>query len=245
MQDHHYRPAPPPHSPAHATPLPPFGSSRDHVGGPPGGIKRDPSESDALSQPRRPHSTGNATDGGLLSQAQHPLSAPPPGQTHPPPPPYGEDPRRGGGPHHQQQHQPPPPTPQHMSYDAGPQMGGPGPGGYRTPSYPPTPIVPPHGYDHGPYQVGPPQQVPDNMYNIQYSTTAKRKASRASQVGPPPSSPVLVRWRVGLPALESNKSPQACESCRNLKAKCDEMMPCKTCKEKGLDCKYRAPIQKQ
>ncbi|EXA29710.1 hypothetical protein FOVG_18824 [Fusarium oxysporum f. sp. pisi HDV247] len=37
---------------------------------------------------------------------------------------------------------------------------------------------------------------------------------------------------------------QACDSCRHLKAKCDEMKPCRTCKEKRVDCKYRDPVPK-
>ncbi|KAK2666436.1 Zn(2)-C6 fungal-type DNA-binding domain [Fusarium oxysporum f. sp. vasinfectum] len=37
---------------------------------------------------------------------------------------------------------------------------------------------------------------------------------------------------------------QACDSCRHLKAKCDEMKPCRTCKEKGVKCKYRDPVPK-
>lgn len=37
---------------------------------------------------------------------------------------------------------------------------------------------------------------------------------------------------------------QACDSCRQLKAKCDETKPCKSCKEKKLECKYRDPAPK-
>lgn len=38
---------------------------------------------------------------------------------------------------------------------------------------------------------------------------------------------------------------QACDSCRQLKAKCDETKPCKNCKEKGVKCNYREPTVKQ
>lgn len=38
---------------------------------------------------------------------------------------------------------------------------------------------------------------------------------------------------------------QACDMCRQLKAKCDELKPCKSCKEKKVECKYREAIPKQ
>ena len=38
---------------------------------------------------------------------------------------------------------------------------------------------------------------------------------------------------------------QACDSCRQLKAKCDELKPCKSCKEKKVECKYREAVPKQ
>ncbi|KAI0845980.1 hypothetical protein F5Y00DRAFT_254929 [Daldinia vernicosa] len=56
------------------------------------------------------------------------------------------------------------------------------------------------------------------MYPLEIATSAKRKAQRASQ---------------------------ACDSCRQLKAKCDETKPCKNCREKNIDCKYRDPPAKQ
>ena len=145
----------PPVSPAHPSPYHPY-PPRDP------GIKREPDES--MAQPRRPHSTGNQ-DGGLPPhQGGHHMSAAP--QPPPPPPPqaYGEDPRR------------------HRSFDNSPHMP-PTPGQYRAPSYPSTPIVPPPPhYEHSPYSV-PPTPQDSGLYNIQYSTTAKRKATRASQVG--------------------------------------------------------------
>lgn len=33
--------------------------------------------------------------------------------------------------------------------------------------------------------------------------------------------------------------------CRQLKAKCDELKPCKSCKEKKVECKYRETVPKQ
>ncbi|KAK0719508.1 hypothetical protein B0H67DRAFT_154506 [Lasiosphaeris hirsuta] len=98
----------------------------------------------------------------------------------------------------------------HMSFDSGP----PQPPMYRQPSYPPQTPLPHPQYDY------PPSYVPQHadMYQIQISTSGKRKAQRASQ---------------------------ACDSCRQLKAKCDELKPCKSCKEKKVECKYREAVPKQ
>ncbi|KAF4962832.1 hypothetical protein FSARC_9115 [Fusarium sarcochroum] len=43
---------------------------------------------------------------------------------------------------------------------------------------------------------------------------------------------------------KNQRASMACDSCRQLKAKCDEMKPCKTCKEKDIECKYRDPEPK-
>ena len=127
-----------------------------------------------------------------------------------------------------------------MSFDGGPPMPQtPGGGMYRpAPFPPPTPIAHQQQYDHGhtPY---PTAHTPISDYNISYSSNnPKRKATRASQVCRPP------RARFGAVYSEAKVS-QACDSCRQLKAKCDETKPCKSCKEKGFECKYRDPIPKQ
>lgn len=72
-------------------------------------------------------------------------------------------------------------------------------------------------YDASPSGYGPPPSVPDMYPNIAI-TSAKRKAQRASQ---------------------------ACDNCRQLKAKCDEQRPCKNCKDKSLSCVYRDLPTKQ
>ncbi|KAL1840440.1 hypothetical protein VTJ49DRAFT_478 [Mycothermus thermophilus] len=86
----------------------------------------------------------------------------------------------------------------------------------RQPSYQPqTPLPHPSPYDY------PPQYAShgDLPYQIQVAAASgKRKAQRASQ---------------------------ACDSCRQLKAKCDESKPCKSCKEKKVECKYREAVPKQ
>ncbi|ETS82120.1 hypothetical protein PFICI_07122 [Pestalotiopsis fici W106-1] len=86
----------------------------------------------------------------------------------------------------------------------------------QPPYAPPTPIQ--HNqYDASPSGYGPPSSVPDMYPNIAI-TSAKRKAQRASQ---------------------------ACDNCRQLKAKCDEQRPCKNCKDKSLQCVYRDLPTKQ
>ncbi|KAK3378604.1 hypothetical protein B0H63DRAFT_252269 [Podospora didyma] len=96
--------------------------------------------------------------------------------------------------------------------------GGPQPAMYRQPSYPPqTPLSHTPTYDYPPQYGG----SHSDFYGIHVSTASasgKRKAQRASQ---------------------------ACDMCRQLKAKCDELKPCKSCKEKKVDCKYREAVPKQ
>ncbi|KAF5639105.1 hypothetical protein F25303_7471 [Fusarium sp. NRRL 25303] len=179
-------------------------------------------------------------------QQQHPH--PPPSPAHPahhPYPPYGprdppikrdpaEDQRRPNStghapegmsstPHLPPTSLPPPPPPgaypdnppRHMNYEGAPSLP-PTPGGYRAPSFPPpTPVPHQTPYEqHGGY----PSTPHEPFYSVYSSSVpAKKKNTRASQ---------------------------ACDSCRQLKAKCDETKPCKTCKEKGVECKYRDPVPK-
>ncbi|KAI1344892.1 hypothetical protein F5Y15DRAFT_10362 [Xylariaceae sp. FL0016] len=135
-----------------------------------------------------------------------------------------------GPPHHpNQQHTDDPRRP--MSFDNG-HGGHNGHNGHNGPSMPPhspaTMYRPPHQNYHPPTPVPQhPQYAESHVYGpptpmyppleIQ-AASAKRKAQRASQ---------------------------ACDSCRQLKAKCDETKPCKNCREKGMDCKYRDPPAKQ
>ena len=45
---------------------------------------------------------------------------------------------------------------------------------------------------------------------------------------------------------KAHRASQACDSCRQLKAKCEEGRPlCSSCKEKGIPCVYRDPPPKQ
>ncbi|KAH7009415.1 uncharacterized protein B0I36DRAFT_356649 [Microdochium trichocladiopsis] len=98
----------------------------------------------------------------------------------------------------------------------------------RPPSAPHTATqtpVPHHNpYDGGQYgHWGHPGPAPPPMtyhmpVEIAQAASAKRKATRASQV---------------------------CDSCRQLKSKCDESKPCKTCRERNIPCVVRDPQPKQ
>lgn len=91
----------------------------------------------------------------------------------------------------------------------------------HSPQYAPQvhlPIAEPYGPHGYPNQGLPPRQDSYVQYP-QQAATQKRKAQRAAQ---------------------------ACDSCRNLKAKCDEGRPvCSSCKERGQECVYRDPPPKQ
>ncbi|CAJ2502421.1 Uu.00g098150.m01.CDS01 [Anthostomella pinea] len=122
---------------------------------------------------------------------------------------------------HHPNHQHPDEPRRPMSFESGPPMPH-SPALYRPSQHnsyhPPTPVAQHHQYD-SPHLYGPP--TPHAMYptlEIQAAASAKRKAQRASQ---------------------------ACDSCRQLKAKCDETKPCKNCREKNVECKYRDPPAKQ
>ncbi|KAL2758051.1 hypothetical protein ACRALDRAFT_2040337 [Sodiomyces alcalophilus JCM 7366] len=177
------------------------------------GLKREMYD-DSISQPRRPHSTG-----GGPNESLPPPPPPPPSQQQPPPPP---PPSAGPpGPHQTQPVPHPGPQPysdhsrRHMSFDASQQLP-PTPISYR-PSFPtPQPISQPSPYEPTPYPHHPSPAEPIYSH-VSYTSTQKRKATRASQ---------------------------ACDNCRQLKAKCDETKPCKTCREKNVECKYRDPIPK-
>ncbi|KAI1366164.1 hypothetical protein F5Y08DRAFT_144681 [Xylaria arbuscula] len=122
------------------------------------------------------------------------------------------------GPPHPSQHPPEDPR-RHMNFDNGGSMPH-SPALYRPPAlpqshYPPPAPQQPQHYD-GPHAYGPPAPMYAAV-EIQNAGT-KRKPQRASQ---------------------------ACDNCRQLKAKCDETKPCKNCREKNVECKYRDPPAKQ
>ncbi|KAK8140277.1 hypothetical protein PG984_000343 [Apiospora sp. TS-2023a] len=118
--------------------------------------------------------------------------------------------------HQQDDHRRPPSFDNGPQYPQSPAMYRP-PGAY-TPA-PPTPVQLPGHYEPQNHGYGHHAPSPEVPYPAPVAiATAKRKAQRASQ---------------------------ACDSCRQLKAKCDELKPCKNCKEKGIQCNYREPPAKQ
>ncbi|KAI1823458.1 hypothetical protein F4861DRAFT_322003 [Xylaria intraflava] len=123
------------------------------------------------------------------------------------------------GPPHPNQQYPDDPR-RHMNFDNGVSMSH-SPALYRAPNLPinyqgpPTPATQQPPYDASQGYLPPAQIYP--ALEIQ-PASAKRRPQRASQ---------------------------ACDNCRQLKAKCDETKPCKNCREKNINCKYRDPPAKQ
>ncbi|KOS20296.1 Xylanolytic transcriptional activator xlnR [Escovopsis weberi] len=59
-----------------------------------------------------------------------------------------------------------------------------------------------------------------------------------------PSEPYYSVYNSNVSKKKNTRASQACDSCRQLKAKCDELKPCKTCRDKGTECRYRDPVPK-
>lgn len=106
--------------------------------------------------------------------------------------------------------------PRHMSYESNPP---PSAGGYRygQPQPPSTPTAVQQSFEPQPIYQAPPSDT--SFYSIYPSSmpATKKRNTRASQ---------------------------ACDQCRQLKAKCDETKPCKSCRDKGTECRYRDPVPK-
>ncbi|KAI0172211.1 hypothetical protein GGR52DRAFT_580835 [Hypoxylon sp. FL1284] len=94
--------------------------------------------------------------------------------------------------------------------------------GHNGHSMLPSPTIPPPPMPVGQHPPNGERRVCEQPALIdpktQALTSAKRKAQRVSQ---------------------------ACDSCRQLKAKCDEIKPCSTCRDKNTECRYRDPPAKQ
>ncbi|KAK2625086.1 hypothetical protein QTJ16_005455 [Diplocarpon rosae] len=118
-----------------------------------------------------------------------------------------------------------------------------GPGRPYHPPFDPT-----RNQQYPPYQpVQSPMSVPEPFLNP-YSAPGHP---------PPPGPPREAQYPTvsypSAPRQDSNhvrkkaqRAAQACDSCRTLKAKCDEGRPsCSTCREKGSECHYRDPPPKQ
>ncbi|CAG8951092.1 hypothetical protein HYFRA_00006490 [Hymenoscyphus fraxineus] len=118
----------------------------------------------------------------------------------------------------------------------------------RVGGYPLPPFAH-HEQQHPSYRPAPASFPPP-----QSPMTATEPYSHQHFAGPPPT-PRDVPYSVSYPAAstaQSAKRPkaqraaQACDSCRTLKGKCDEGRPgCSSCREKGIECRYRDPPPKQ
>ncbi|ESZ96001.1 hypothetical protein SBOR_3621 [Sclerotinia borealis F-4128] len=178
------------------------------------------------THPIPPYNGHNGHNGARESVVKPDPSEEPPQQRRPPPitngtehhvnPAYAEERGRPFPPRFDQ-----PPAPQHT-----PQMynNNPAPPMYQPQPPPPStsPMTTPT-FDGPMSMYGPPQNHP-HPPREQYSVT-------------PYSQPAKPR--------KAQRAAQACDSCRNLKAKCDEGRPaCGSCKEKNFDCHYRDPPPK-
>jgi len=151
--------------------------------------------------------------------------------------PYGRSPGDQGSNHHAYpsqpldgnqpyQHRPQPPQ-QHVippQYDSPHQP--PPPSRHNSNSYPPP----------SPVNMG----TPDQYAQYQRPSNAGEQYAQLAypQPGTPRAPPEIKR--------KAQRASQACDSCRTLKAKCDEGRPaCGNCKEKGQICNYKDPPPKQ
>ncbi|KAG4430252.1 hypothetical protein IFR05_014263 [Cadophora sp. M221] len=189
--------------------------------------------------PRRPGS--GPSHGYQNGPPAHPLPLPaPPGQQ-PPMPPYAgqRDPvvKRDPSDEPQQQYRPPSTGAEH-NVNPSPHHEGPGR------SYHPA-------YDPARNQQYPPQPPLLNPYPPVQSPMSATEPYGNNPYGglPAPRDYQTVTYpSAGRPDIrkKAQRAAQACDSCRTLKAKCDEGRPaCSTCKEKGTECRYRDPPPKQ
>jgi hypothetical protein len=133
----------------------------------------------------------------------------------------------GNGPDHNVNVPPPP----HYEGSGRPVLppfdGRPNPPPYQPSPYPPTPspMSASEPYSHPVYGTSGLPPPRDSYPSVSYPSARP--------------NPEQVRKK-------AQRAAQACDSCRTLKAKCDEGRPaCSSCKEKGTECRYRDPPPKQ
>lgn len=123
---------------------------------------------------------------------------------------------------------------------------------HEPPYYPPTPADyrPRHAYSgpeaqpNGTHQ--PPLHVVTGHEMMPSQPPTQPGHYGPPSAGPPPSTPYYYPEFGGGQRRKPVRAAQACDSCRQRKAKCDEGRPeCQHCKENGLKCSYREiPPQK-
>ncbi|EXU95193.1 Zn(2)-Cys(6) zinc finger domain protein [Metarhizium robertsii] len=76
-------------------------------------------------------------------------------------------------------------------------------------------------------------------------TPAQKPSYESYDNYPPASDPLYGAYISSEAAKRKNmRASLACDQCRQLKAKCDETKPCKTCRDKRTECVYRDPVPK-
>ncbi|KAK4237469.1 hypothetical protein C8A03DRAFT_34586 [Achaetomium macrosporum] len=122
-----------------------------------------------------------------------------------------------------------------------------------VPPPPPPPPPPPHSQSyveerrHMSYDSGPQQP----MYSRQSSYQPQTPLPQPQPYDYPPQYashgelPYPIQVAAATGKRKAQRASQACDMCRQLKAKCDELKPCKSCKEKKVECKYREAVPKQ
>ncbi|KAI1860658.1 uncharacterized protein JN550_011383 [Neoarthrinium moseri] len=111
----------------------------------------------------------------------------------------------------------------------------------RPPSFDNGASMPPSPQVYRPQQQLPPFHAPPTpiaQHTPQYDAPTPG-------YGPPSVSDMYSTVPVASAKRKAQRASQACDSCRQLKAKCDEQRPCKNCKDKNALCVYRDLPTKQ
>ncbi|KAH7363571.1 hypothetical protein B0T11DRAFT_353915 [Plectosphaerella cucumerina] len=90
---------------------------------------------------------------------------------------------------------------------------------------------------------GPPPMPSSAGYSSKFPLPVQQQQQ---QPPPPPPQPIPYEPHPYQPetGFSNHHFPQACDYCRQLKARCDKKKPCMTCREKGAECVYRESIPK-
>ncbi|KAI1631689.1 hypothetical protein F4809DRAFT_646143 [Biscogniauxia mediterranea] len=206
-----------------------------------------PAEPPLPSAHHHPHDDRRHHDHDPYPPIQDPPRQLPPSPAHPPYPTYG-------------------PRDPVVKRDPGeetslPQLRRPNSTGHVTDGLPPTPHGPPHpghqhlddsrrhmSFDNGPPMPHSPALYrPPPNYHPPPTPVGQHPQYESSHVygHPAPMYPAALEIQAASAKRKAQRASQACDSCRQLKAKCDETKPCKNCREKNIDCKYRDPPAKQ
>lgn len=94
------------------------------------------------------------------------------------------------------------------------------------------------------YETRPPVSQTATVYRPSSFPPPTPQPSYESHGGYPQTETLYSLYQSANPKKKNTRASQACDQCRQLKAKCDESKPCKTCVDKGTDCRYRDPVPK-